>query len=257
MIEWDVAELARRAGITTRTLRHYDQIGLLAPSRVTAAGVRHYDADAVARLQRILLLRDVGMPLAKIAELLEHEDEAEEVAALEEHIKVLESQRAALAVRIKAVQHLLEARRHGREPDPDVLLEGFNDRYEAEVVRRWGRDAYEAGNRWWHDKTFAQQQAWKQESEQLVADWLRTFRSGVTPGSAPAREMVRRHLGWLSRIPGTPTHAGDHGRALEMITGLAHMYVEDPGLRHAFGGEEGSRFVRDALLRHAPDLVPG
>ena len=111
MVEWEVAELARRAGITTRTLRHYDQIGLLAPSRVTAAGVRHYDADAVARLQRILLLRDVGMPLAQIADLLEHEDEVEEVAALEEHITVLESQRAALEVRIKAVRHLLEARR--------------------------------------------------------------------------------------------------------------------------------------------------
>lgn len=255
MVEWGVAELARRAGITTRTLRHYDQIGLLAPSRVTAAGVRHYDADAVARLQRILLLRDVGMPLAQIADLLEHVDEVEEVAALEEHITVLESQRAALEVRIKAVRHLLEARRNGWDPDPDVLLEGFNDRYEAEVVRRWGRDAYEAGNRWWHGKTLSQQQAWKHESEQLVADWLKAFRSGATPGSAPAREMVRRHIEWLSRIPGTPTHAGDHAPALEMITGLAHMYVTDPGLRHAFGGEEGSRFVRDALLAHAADLL--
>ncbi|MDO5082061.1 MAG: MerR family transcriptional regulator [Arachnia propionica] len=255
MIEWDVAELARRAGITTRTLRHYDQIGLLAPSRVTAAGVRHYDSDAVARLQRILLLRDVGMPLAQIAELLEHEDEVQEVAALEDHIRVLKSQRAAVEVRITAVRHLLEARRNGREPDPDILLEGFNDRYEAEVVQRWGREAYEAGNRWWHGKTLSQQQEWKRESEQLVADWVRTFRSGVTPGSTPAREMTKRHIEWLSRIPGTPTHAGDHGQALEMITGLAHMYVEDPGLRHAFGGEESSRFVRDALLVHAADLL--
>ena len=88
-----------------------------------------------------------------------------------------------------------------------------------------------------------------------MADWLKAFRSGATPGSAPTREMVRRHIEWLSRIPGTPTHAGDHAQALEMITGLAHMYVTDPGLRHAFGGEEGSRFVRDALLAHAADLL--
>ena len=57
-MEWPTGELARRAGISTRTLRHYDQIGLLTPTRTSGSGLRFYDAWAVARLQRILLLRE-------------------------------------------------------------------------------------------------------------------------------------------------------------------------------------------------------
>ena len=138
----------------------------------------------------------------------------------------------------------------GRAPRPDVLLDGFNDRYEEEVVARWGREAYRAGHDWWHGTTLAQQQAWKKRSERLGADWVRAQRAGATLDSPEVRRLVDRHVARLGEIPGTPTHTGDRECSSAMIRGLARMYVQDPAMRHAFGGRAGAEFVRDALLMH-------
>ena len=62
-MEWSIQDVVREAGVTSRALRHYDAIGLLRPSRVDAGGTRHYDLDALTRLQRILLLRELGLGL--------------------------------------------------------------------------------------------------------------------------------------------------------------------------------------------------
>ena len=70
-MDWSIQETARLTGTTSRTLRHYDAIGLLSPSSRAAGGSRHYDEDALVRLQRILLLRELGLPLGRIAEVLE------------------------------------------------------------------------------------------------------------------------------------------------------------------------------------------
>ena len=58
--DWSIQDIARIAGTTSRTLRHYDELGLLVPSRIGTNGYRHYDRDSLVRLQRILLLRDLG-----------------------------------------------------------------------------------------------------------------------------------------------------------------------------------------------------
>ncbi|MGH9217613.1 MAG: MerR family transcriptional regulator, partial [Acidimicrobiales bacterium] len=67
-VEWSIQDLARAAGTTSRTLRHYGEVGLLEPSRVGSNGYRYYDQDSLVRLQRILLLRDLGLGLPAIAE---------------------------------------------------------------------------------------------------------------------------------------------------------------------------------------------
>ena len=69
-MEWSIQDIARRAGTTSRTLRYYDAIGLLEPSRIGSNGYRYYDQAALVRLQRILLLRELGLGLPAIAEAL-------------------------------------------------------------------------------------------------------------------------------------------------------------------------------------------
>jgi cob(I)alamin adenosyltransferase len=68
---WSVGELAAAAGVTVRTLHHYDRLGLLAPVERSGAGYRSYDRDGVERLYRILALRGLGFPLAEVGELLD------------------------------------------------------------------------------------------------------------------------------------------------------------------------------------------
>jgi len=120
-MEWTVHELAERAGISGRTLRHYHRIGLLEPDRVGSNGYRYYGPDAIARLQRILLLLDTGMPLADIAAVLDApETPTAEVEALQAHLTQLAEDREALDRRISAVEHTLQMRRDGREPRMDA-----------------------------------------------------------------------------------------------------------------------------------------
>lgn len=248
-MEWTIQELAARAGITSRTLRHYDSIGLLSPSRVGANGYRYYDSGAVARLQRILLMRRLGMGLPAIAEVL-----AEEVDAcdgLRAHIAALEKERDRIEQQIRSVRHTLEALQAGAEPQMDVMLAGFNDHYKDEVVSRWGERAFQVSNDWWHGKSLDQQRAWKRDTEDLVASWVAAAKSGVSPTSEQAQSLAARHVRWLSRIPGTPTAEGDRERSIEMVKGLGDMYVDDPRFAGMYDDAAGAMFVRDALQAYA------
>ena len=107
-----VRQVAKAAGTSVRTLHHYDAIGLLKPGHVGTNGYRYYGPNAVARLQRILLLRDTGMPLTEIAAALEMSATPEtEIEALTGHLDQLAKGRETLDRRINAVQHTLEMRR--------------------------------------------------------------------------------------------------------------------------------------------------
>ncbi|SHI38068.1 DNA-binding transcriptional regulator, MerR family [Nocardiopsis flavescens] len=246
-VEWTIGELAARAGVSSRTLRHYDLVGLLPPSRTGPGGLRHYGPGEVARLQRILLLRRTGMGLADIGRVLS--EELDEVEGLRAHVAALEEERERVDRRLRAVRHTLRAREAGVDPSPDVMLEGFNDRYEEEVVRRWGEEAFRAANDWWHGKGLAGQQEWKRRAQALVADWAAAHREGAAPGSARARDLAVRHVEWLA-VPGTPLHAGERERSVEMVECLADAYAKDPAYAHIFRDAEVAEFVREALYVH-------
>lgn len=248
-MEWTIQELAARAGVTSRTLRHYDRVGLLPPSRVGANGYRYYNPTAVARLQRILLMRRLGMGLPAIAEVLADEVDARD--GLRAHIAALEEERDRVERQIRSVRHTLEALESGAEPRMDVMLAGFNDGYKDEVISRWGERAFQASNDWWHGKTLDQQRAWKQAAEDLVAAWVAAAKAGVSPASEQAQSLAARHVRWLSRIPGTPTAEGDRERSIEMVECLGDMYVDDPRFAGMYDDAVGATLVRDALHVYA------
>lgn len=250
-MEWTVHELAERAGISGRTLRHYHQIGLLEPDRIGSNGYRYYGPDAVARLQRILLLRRTGMALADIAAALDADQSRDsEITALCSHLEQLRDEQAVIEQRIAAVEHTLAMRRSGREPQMDVMLEGFNDRYRDEVVTRWGHKAFEASNTWWHSKSIAQQRRWKNRSEQLLARWAELAREHATPEGDAAQEHAATHVAWFAEIPGTPTHAGDPVQSAAMIRGMATMYETNSDFHESFGSKAAAQLAAQALRIH-------
>jgi DNA-binding transcriptional MerR regulator len=80
---WSIADVARMSGVTSRTLRHYDEIGLLVPAYIGSNGHRYYEQAGLLRLQQILLMRELGLGLREIAAVLERQ--VDQVAALREH----------------------------------------------------------------------------------------------------------------------------------------------------------------------------
>ena len=102
--EYGIAEVARLAGTTSRTLRHYGDVGLLAPSRIGANGYRYYDTAALTRLQRILMLRQLGLGVAVIAEVLEA---ADDTSALRAHLEWLRAESERLDRQIASVERTI------------------------------------------------------------------------------------------------------------------------------------------------------
>jgi MerR family transcriptional regulator, thiopeptide resistance regulator len=250
-MEHSIQELAKIAGVTRRTLRHYDEVGLLPPSSVGANGYRYYDEHALLRLQRILMLRELGLGLTQIAEVLNrHTDEQQ---ALEAHLAWLEQEHARLGRQVAAVSSTLDALRAGARVAADKMFDGFDHAsYRSEVEARWGAKAYAKGAAWWVGMSDAEKTEWKRRTAQLSADWAAAARSRLAPDSAAAQALAARHVEWLRAIPGTPA-SDPEGDVKAYVIGLGELYVDDPrfGANYAAGSDDGAGFVRDSLRRYA------
>ncbi|PRB02107.1 TipAS antibiotic-recognition domain-containing protein [Microbacterium sp. MYb64] len=288
--DWSIQEIARLTGTTSRTLRHYDDIGLLPPTRVAANGYRHYDQGALLRLQRILLLRELGLGLPAIAEVVgapgavrspgpvaEPPEAAAapgadrkagasiEAAALEKHLALLRAEQTRLARQIASVENTITTLREGGALMPDDMFDGFDHtQYKDEVESRWGTKAYADSDRWWRGLGAEGQNAWKAVVADLNRSWIALAEAGTDPASPEAQDVARRHVDWLTGIPGTPAY-GAAGDRKAYVIGLGEMYVADPrfGANYATdadraaaagsgtAGTVGAEFVRDALRIYA------
>lgn len=252
-MDWSIQEIARLAGTTSRTLRHYDDIGLLAPSRIAHNGYRHYDEAALVRLQRILLLRELGLGLPQIADVIDRE--RSEASALETHLAWLRQEQERLARQIASVESTITALKGGGDLMAENMFDGFDHtQYKDEVEQRWGKKAYADSDRWWRSLSQDERVAWQQRVSDLARDWITAAESGIDPASGEAQDVARRHVEWLTGIPGTPA-AVPGGDVKAYVIGLGEMYVADPrfGANYATseGGTAGAEFVRDALRVYA------
>jgi DNA-binding transcriptional MerR regulator len=244
VMEASIHEVARLAGTTSRTLRHYGDLGLLAPSRVGANGYRWYDDDALVRLQRILLLRDLGLGLEPIRRVLDEQDD--EPAALRSHLGWLRQERERIGRQIASVERTIASREKGEGIVAEQVFDGFDHtQYREEVEARWGKDAYASSDAWWRGLGAEGQARHKAAQEELVGAWRAGASSGIDPASDEAQALAARHVAWLGSIPGTPGAGGTPVRAY--IEGLADMYVADERFAATYGGVTGATFVRDAL----------
>jgi len=248
MKEMPIQQVARLAGTTSRTLRHYDSIGLLHPARTGANGYRLYGSAELIRLQRILLLRQLGLGLPQIADALDaHGDEA---AALRTHLGWLHTEQDRLARQIAAVTQTVDALERGEQPMNENMFDGFDHtQYKDEVTERWGSDAYARSDRWWRGLSDDERAGFQKTTAELAADWARAAERGVEPTSDEAQALAERHVAWLRGMPGTP--AQDPAQVAGYVRGLGDMYVADPRFGANYGGSDGATFVRDALYEWA------
>ncbi|MYX14788.1 MerR family transcriptional regulator [Streptomyces sp. SID8374] len=248
-MEWSIQEIARRAGTTSRTLRHYGDLGLLTPSRVGSNGYRYYDQDALVRLQRILLLRGLGLSLPAIKGVLEGQRDT--AVALRAHLLLLEQEQERIGRQIASVRTTLHKTQEGRELMAEEVFDGFDHTaHEREVTERWGREAYEKGDRWWRSLGEAGKQAFRDEHDAIARDWGRAREARVRADSEEAQGIARRHCAWLSTTV-APSRS--------YVIGLGEMYVADPrfGKNYDRYGDGTAAFVRDALTIYAEQRLSG
>src|SRR4051794_940975 len=219
----NVGEVAALAGVTVRTLHHYDRIGLLSPSGRTAAGYRQYAPADLDRLHRVLLYRELGFPLEEAATLLD-DPAADPEAHLRRQHRLLRDRLERTQAMVAAVEKEMEARAMGIALTPEERFEVFGEhdpaQYEGEVEERWGEtDAYAASKR----KTAAySKDDWvqiKAEQEEIGRRFVAAMHSGAAPDSEHAMDVAEAHRQSISR--------NFYDCSPEMHAGLGRMYVED------------------------------
>jgi DNA-binding transcriptional MerR regulator len=246
-MEYTVQKLGKLAGISTRTLRYYDEIGILKPARVTEAGYRIYGEEQVNRLQQILFYRELGCSLEMIREILQAPD-FDELAALRQHRAQLMDRRKQLDALIRNVEMTI-ASKEGRITMSDKeKFEGFKKQlvednelqFGEEIRQKYGEEAVEHANK----KLLNMTEEQYEEMKQLQVEFMKTLGAAHQTGD-PAGELAQRaaelHRKWLGYYWKTYSK--------EAHAGLAQLYVDDERFAHFFADLQpgAAEFLRDAV----------
>jgi DNA-binding transcriptional MerR regulator len=152
-MSWSIVEVARMSGVTSRTLRHYDEIGLLPAAGVQSNGYRYYEADDLLRLQQIRVLRELDLGLAEIQAILD--EQSDQVQALRGHHARLLRERDRLTLVAHTVARTIEElEKHAGDSEmarinrPENLFEGFDPtEHDDEARQRWPEQWQESKER--------------------------------------------------------------------------------------------------------------
>jgi len=245
MATYTVGQLANLAGVSVRTLHHYDAIGLLSPSDRTAAGYRVYRHNDLEQLQQILLYRELDLPLDAIGRLTL--DPAFDRRA------ALVAQRAELASRAKrmtailaAIDAALDALSKGEPMNDTDMFEVFGDfdpnDHESEVTERWGdTDAYAESARRTARYTKDDWKRIKDEGATVTAELGVQLAKGAKPDDQAVQALVDRHREQISRW--------FYPCSIEMQVNLGEMYVADPRFAATYDNVRPGLavFLRDAI----------
>jgi len=232
-----IREVSKLAGVSVRTLHHYDAIRLLPPTKLTEVGYRLYDDTALARLQSILLFRELEFPLKDIKRILD-DPNFDQATTLTDQIKLLELRQARLGRLIILARETLET---GVIPMKfDAFSKTEQEKYTAEVKEKWGNTvAYQEF-----------QQHEKGGSTDNPADLMRHFaKMGKLKHLAPTSPEVQTAIRDLQQF------ITDHFYTCtpEILAGLGQMYVADDRFRWNIdkaGGEDTADFVAQAIAAH-------
>lgn len=239
-------EFAALAGVTVRTLHHYDRIGLLRPSSYTTAGYRLYRKSNLVRLQQIVTLKFIGLSLKQIKDLL-HRNSFDLATALSQQREILVDKRRHLDLAIKAIEKARQGRLSSEEPDWKAfrkIIEVINmqnnmdwtQKYYSEEARQKleerrrtvSPDVVEKGQRDWANLI--------REVEEAVA-------AGIDPGSEKAQALAARWSELIKAFTGSDT---------EIQAGLNKLYADQTNWPTTFPkpySDEVGNFICTAIER--------
>ena len=247
-MDYTIQKLARLAGVTTRTLRYYDEIGLLEPTRISMSGYRIYQEEEVNKLQEILFYREMDLPLATIRELMTAPNH-NRAGTLKAHLKELKAQQEQLQLVIANVEKTIE-REEGKRTMTDHekfeglkkrLLEENEEKYGEEIRKSYGEECVEGSNRKMMNLTEEGYNEMNLLAEQILSSLEEAVRNNADPKSEAGLHIALLHRKWLS-FPWT-------SYTLEAHRGVVDMYLADSRFTKYYDRNLPgcAKFLRDAV----------
>jgi MerR family transcriptional regulator, thiopeptide resistance regulator len=236
-----VKQLSKMAGVTPRTLHHYDDIGLLKPSRIGDNGYRYYGEEALLKLQQILFYRELDFPLDDIKKIMGRRD-FDVLGALQSHKDALQKQAVRLNRLLTTVDNTINHLRGEKTMSQKSYFEGFSEeeqeKYALEAEQLYDPETVRESNKKWKAYSAAKKEAIMAEGSQVYEDMIAAMPKGAS--SAEVQTIVerwRKHMDYFW----TPN--------LEQLLGLANGYNDDPKFKANFDKMHPklAEFMREAV----------
>jgi DNA-binding transcriptional MerR regulator len=247
IMEYTVQKLARLAGVSTRTLRYYDEIGILKPARINSSGYRIYGPAEVDRLQQILFYKELGVKLDVIKEIITSPD-YDGLKALHEHRRQLMQKREHLDRLIANVEKTIDAMEgRGTMTDQEKfeafkkrMVEENEEKYGEEIREKYGAEAVNRSNEKLLGMTKEEYAKMQRLNNELFETLTRAYQQGDPAGDL-AQKAADLHKQWLM------FSWSDYSK--EAHANLAQMYVDDERFKAYYEKEPGmTEFLRDAVF---------
>jgi len=250
---YTVGEVAGLAGISVRTLHHYDEIGLLSASHRSDAGYRLYNTGDVARLQQILFYRELGLPLDEIERLLNNGD-IDRAGTLRNQRDQLVAKVGHLRQMVAAIDGTLAADEKGFDMDAKETLEVFGDfdptKYQEEASDRWGHsDSYRESEKRTARYTTSDWERLGSEADEIDQAFLALMDAGTPSDSEQAAAVAERHRDHIS--------TWFYDCSPEIHAGLGEMYAADQRFTERIdrAGAGLAGYMSDAILANSVRLL--
>lgn len=247
-MEYTVSKLAKMAGVSNRTLRYYDQIGLLKPARINSSGYRIYGQEEIDLLQQILFYRELEASIDEIKSII-NQPAFNQVNALKSHYDNLQQKRAHLDKIIATVEKTIANKKGEISMKDNEKFEGFKEKaindneqkYGEDIRTKYGDTVIDKSNKKFMGMSEEDYNAFTKLEEEINNLLPKAYKTG-DPASGLAQELAAKHQAWL--IYTWPNYSK------EAHAGLAEMYVADESFtayydEHVKGG---TKFLRDAIM---------
>ncbi|TYS63485.1 MerR family transcriptional regulator [Sutcliffiella horikoshii] len=246
-MEYTVQKLAKMAGVTGRTLRYYDEIGILKPARISASGYRIYGQAEVDKLQQILFYRELELDLESIQKII-NAPTFNEVEALKEHRDKLLTKQKRLVGLIESVDRTLAAKEGSITMSDKEKFEAFKQnmideneaKYGKEIRGKYGNETIDQSNAKLKGMSKNQYEQGEKLGEEVLQVLNEAFKTGDPAGdlAQKAADLHRQWLGFYWDSYSKEAHAG-----------LAQMYVDDERFTAFYDKKQPgtAEFLRDAI----------
>lgn len=250
MKTYTVSQLAKIAGVSVRTLHHYDHIGLLSPSGRTEAGYRLYMEDELLRLQQILFFKELEVPLGEIKAILDNPD-FDQIKALQSHRRLLAKRTERLHYLMKTIDKTLHRLTENDMTITDAeLYEGFTkeqiERYEREALELYDRQTVQETLQRVRQMSKAQWQHIKEEGDKVTRALAEL--AVQPPDTAEVQSVIARHHAWVENF---------YPCSAEMYAGLGQLYSEHDEFRALYDKyrPELADFLHAAMSYYAETVL--
>ncbi|MGP9041663.1 MerR family transcriptional regulator [Cytobacillus kochii] len=249
---YSIKQMAEMSGVSTRTLRYYDEIHLLEPATVNEAGYRYYSTREVDRLQQILFYRELNFKLSEIQQILSSESQSIQ-SVLHSHYEALIEKRNHIDSLIRAVEQTIAYHKGEKEMSNEEKFAAFKKKrleenensFGEEIRQKYGEETVDEANKSWLGMSEEKYKEMQEVEGQLI-ERLKQFNQQKNQQKEDAKQIVMLHKKWLQYTWSTYSS--------EAHKGLADMYIADERFTQYYDEKAGvgaAQLLRDSILAYA------